>query len=102
MMITAAQCRAARALAEVSREMLAGAAGISEGTIRAFEDKLSEPEAGIAAKLREALEALGAVFLSEDEHGGAGVRLKFTRSESRRISALENEGGPTGEDDVGG
>lgn len=100
MTITASQCRAARALADISREMLSEATGIDEKTIRAFEKKLVEPEGGMAARLRQGLEAFGAVFLAEDEHGGMGVRLKFTRSESRRISNLENEGGPVGEDDI--
>lgn len=100
MTISAAQCRAARALTDISREALSEATGIEEKTIRSFEKMLAEPAEGIAAKLRHGLEALGAVFLAEDQHGGVGVRLKFTRSESRRISALENEGGPVGEDDV--
>ncbi|MCR6650590.1 MAG: hypothetical protein NVV73_03345 [Cellvibrionaceae bacterium] len=32
--------------------------------------------------------------------GGAGVRLKFTRSEVARIATLETEGGIIAEDDV--
>jgi ribosome-binding protein aMBF1 (putative translation factor) len=100
MTITAAQCRAARALTDVSREALSDATGIDENTIRSFEKRLAEPDADIATKLRQGLETLGAVFLADDEHGGMGVRLKFTRSESRRIATLENEGGPVGEDDV--
>jgi transcriptional regulator with XRE-family HTH domain len=100
MTITAAQCRAARALTDISREMLSEATGVEEETIRAFEKKLAEPDADIIARLRQGLEALGAVFVPEDVHGGIGVRLKFTRSEARRISTLENEGGPAGDDDV--
>jgi len=100
MTITAAQCRAARALTDVSREILSDAAGIEEKVIRAFEKKLSEPDANVVARLRDKLEAFGAVFLPEDTHGGIGVRLKFTRSEAKRVENLENEGGPVGDDDI--
>jgi hypothetical protein len=100
MTITAAQCRAARALTEVTREILSQASGISEGDIKAFEKKLSEPDEAITSALAQALEGLGAVFMADDAHGGAGVRLKFTLSEAERIASLENEGGPVGEDAV--
>jgi hypothetical protein len=100
MTITAAQCRAARALTDVSREMLAEATGIGETTIRVFEKKLADPGDETIIRLRQGLETFGAVFMPEDAHGGIGVRLKFTRSEARRISTLENEGGPPGDDDV--
>ena len=43
----------------------------------------------------------GAVFLPEGERG-IGVRLKFTRSEARRLSILESEGGIVGDDEVPG
>lgn len=98
-MITASQCRAARALTDVSRGILAEASGIAEGDIRDFEDKLSEPDETVIVALERALESLGAMFLPEDNYG-IGVRLKFTRSEQRRISTLENEGGPTALDEV--
>ncbi|MNF18842.1 hypothetical protein D3C80_2231880 [compost metagenome] len=51
--------------------------------------------------LKSALENAGAVFLSEGERG-IGVRLKFTRSEARRLSILESEGGVVGDDEVPG
>lgn len=101
MTITAAQCRAARALADISRAMLSDATGIHENVIRAFEKKVSEPDAEIIERLHQQLEAFGAVFLPEDTHGGMGVRLKFTRSEAKRVANLENEGGPVGDDDIG-
>ena len=98
-MITASQCRAARALTDVSRAILSEASGISEDAIREFENKLSEPDEATMKALETALESLGALFIPENG-GGLGVRLKFTRSEQRRISNLENEGGPTGFDEV--
>jgi hypothetical protein len=101
MTITAAQCRAARALADISREMLSETTGVDEDVIRAFEKKLAEPDAEIIARLGHQLEAYGAVFVPEDAHGGIGVRLRFTRSEAKRVASLENEGGPVGDDDIG-
>lgn len=101
MIITAAQCRAARALTDISREMLCDAAGVEEKVVRAFEKRLAEPDAEVIGRLRRQLEAYGAVFLPEDGHGGIGVRLKFTRSEAKRVANLENEGGPVGDDDIG-
>lgn len=98
--ISGAQCRAARALTDVSREMLAEQSGVSEAIIREFEAKVAHPCARDADALRSSLELFGAQFLPDDSHGGAGVRLKFSASESRRISRLENEGGPVAEDDV--
>lgn len=98
-MITASQCRAARALTDISRAVLSETSGISEDAIREFENKLSEPDEATIKALETALESLGALFIAENG-GGIGVRLKFTRSEQRRISNLENEGGPTGFDEV--
>lgn len=98
-MITASQCRAARALTEVSRAMLAERSDISEKAIKAFERRLSEPDDATIDALQHALEAFGALFIAENG-GGIGVRLKFTQSEARRILQLENEGGQTGEDEV--
>jgi len=49
--------------------------------------------------LANALEKAGAQFIPENG-GGVGVRLKFNRSETKRIANLENEGGPTASDEV--
>ncbi|KQV33332.1 MULTISPECIES: hypothetical protein [unclassified Rhizobium] len=98
-MITGAQCRAARALSELSLETLARLAKIDADVIDAFESKLSEPDAETISLLETTLEAAGVVFLPENG-AGAGVRLKFNRSETRRIAILEGEGGIVGNDDV--
>jgi hypothetical protein len=50
--------------------------------------------------VREALERFGVIFLFEEQGIGAGVRLKFTRLDTKQIGRLENEGGPAREDDV--
>lgn len=98
-MITGSQCRAARALVEYTRNRLATSAAVTPEIIENFERMLNKPTAEEIAALREALEQAGAVFIDENG-GGVGVRLKFTRSESKRISMLESEGGIVANDDV--
>ena len=53
-----------------------------------------------ADAVTHALERFGAVFLGEGDGMGGGVRLRFTRLDTRQIGRLENEGGAVGEDDV--
>ncbi|OBZ94226.1 hypothetical protein ADU59_18170 [Pararhizobium polonicum] len=101
MMITGSQCRAARALVDISRQLLATLSGVDEETIARFERKLETPAADIILSLQSALETAGAVFIPEGERG-LGVQLKFTRSEARRLSNLENEGGLAADDEVPG
>ncbi|MEP7453879.1 XRE family transcriptional regulator [Phyllobacterium sp. SB3] len=98
-MITGSQCRAARALVDLSRDRLATLAGVSVDIITHFERKLEEPTRNDASALQLALEEAGAVFIS-DNGGGIGVRLKFTKSEAKRIAVLENEGGIVAPDRV--
>lgn len=98
-MITASQCRAARALTEISRDMLAERSGVDAEAIAGFERKIAELDDTSILRLQQALEAMGALFIPENG-GGIGVRLKFTSSEARRILTLENEGGQTGEDEI--
>lgn len=98
-MITGAQCRAARALAELTRANLARMAGADEQVVEQFERKLHKPDAKITAAIQRALEAAGVVFIAENG-GGVGVRLKFNASVTRRLGVLENEGGIVGNDEV--
>lgn len=98
-MITGAQCRAGRALAELSRDMLAKLSKVDAGVIEHFERNVDKPDAEAVAAIAEALERAGIVFIVENG-GGIGVRLKFTASEAKRIAVLEGEGGNTGLDDV--
>ncbi len=98
-MITGPQCKAARTLIELSRERLSSFSGIEIGVIELFERKLDTPDDTVLVTLQKALEDAGAVFIAENG-GGIGVRLKFTRSEAKRISALEAEGGIVAYDDV--
>lgn len=98
-MITSGQCRAGRALAELSREMLARLSGVEAAVIERFERKLARPGDEAIEAIRKGLEEAGIVFLPENG-GGVGVRLKFTASETRRLAVLEGEGGIAGLDDV--
>lgn len=97
--ITGPQCRAARALVEWTRETLARNAGVDVAAIEAFERKLDVPTGDDRRKLEQALVAGGAVFIAENG-GGVGVRLKFSRTDVRRIATLESEGGTVAMDDV--
>lgn len=98
-MIDGSQCRAARALVQITREKLASLSGVNSDIIEQFERRLAKPSNEQIAQLRAALERLGAQFIDENG-GGVGVRLKFSRSETKRIADLENEGGISGFDDV--
>ncbi len=72
---------------------------IDAATIEQFERKLGTPTGEQIQALANALEKAGAQFIPENG-GGVGVRLKFNRSETKRIANLENEGGPTASDEV--
>jgi len=69
--ISAAQCRGARAMIEMSRADLADIASVGQRTIADFESGARTPIRATLAALRRALEAAGVEFLS-----GSGVRLK--------------------------
>lgn len=99
MPITGPQCRAARALVELSRDIFAGRCDVDAVVIEEFERKISTPDDATIAILQRVLEDAGALFIPENG-GGAGVRLKFNRSETKRLMNLENEGGPARNDDV--
>ena len=99
-MMTGPICKAARAIVEITRAKLATASNVEELVIEAFERKISTPADDIIIALQSALERLGAVFIAEEGANGAGVRLKFSRSVTRRLSTLEGEGGPVASDDV--
>lgn len=74
-MITAAQCRAARALLRWSQQDLAKESGISDVTIRHFEIGRTEPQKGTLVVLRQAFTAAGIEFIDENG-GGPGARLR--------------------------
>ena len=68
------QCRAARALLNLSRAELAGLAKVSERTLVDFERGARTPLRSTLAAIRRALESAGIEFIPEDGKG-PGVRL---------------------------
>lgn len=97
--LTAAQCRAGRALIEWSQQQLSQAAAIDAQTIIDFEKRFRAPDETTRRRLRATLEAAGVLFVSENG-GGAGARLKFSREEVWEVNRWEDEGGVAGEDDI--
>lgn len=73
--MNAAQCRAARALLGMTQPELAEAAGFGLSTIVDFEKERRIVSLTAQARMREALESAGVVFLSENGNG-PGVALR--------------------------
>jgi transcriptional regulator with XRE-family HTH domain len=73
--ITPAQCRAARGLIEFSQADLAQKARVGLSTVRNFESGRAVPITNNLSAIRAALEAAGVEFIAENG-GGAGVRLR--------------------------
>lgn len=65
-MITGAQCRAARALVEWTRDKLSGNSGVDALIIEEFERRISLPGQDVCDTLQTALENAGAVFIAEN------------------------------------
>jgi hypothetical protein len=97
--LTAAQCRAGRALIDWTQAQLSQSAAIDIQTITDFEKRFRAADETTRRRLRATLEAAGVVFISENG-GGAGVRLKFSREEVWEVNRWEDEGGVPGEDDI--
>lgn len=98
-MITGSQCRAARALVEISRPTLSRRSGVDIRVIERFENSTGRPQTYELEEIKNALEDLGAVFTPENG-SGYGVRLKFSSVDSGQIARLECEGGIVANDRV--
>lgn len=83
MIITATQCRAARALIDWPRDELAVRARVSKRTIVDFERGARDPREATLVVIRQALETAGVEFIAQNG-GGPGVRLKNRQPESRK------------------
>jgi transcriptional regulator with XRE-family HTH domain len=85
-MITAAQLRAARALAGIDQRELAEQSGLSVPTIQRMEASEGVIRGNVDSlmKLISALDAIGIVLIGDDAasgEGGRGVRLKRSARE---------------------
>jgi DNA-binding XRE family transcriptional regulator len=67
------QCRAARGLLHWTQNELARRAGVSDVTIRGFENDQTTPTRATLAVLRQAFEKGGVEFTNDDQ---PGVRMK--------------------------
>lgn len=79
-MISSAQCRAARALLDMTQEELAALSEISVPTIKDFERGHRQPYKRTLKELVAVFEARGVQFL-EDGAGGRGVMHKAVEAE---------------------
>ena len=77
--MTPAQCRAARALLDMSQQDAATSASIGIQTLIAFESGNRTPYARTLSAIRAALEAAGVVFLPENGNGPGVALRKETR-----------------------
>jgi DNA-binding transcriptional regulator YiaG len=73
--LTPGQCKAARALLELTQGELATAANLGLSTIVDFEKKRRQVSIAAIQTIREALVAHGVEFIDENG-GGPGVRLR--------------------------
>lgn len=93
---------AARALVGVSQKDFAAASGLSDATFARLEAAGSawvRSEREVSA-IEAALKHYGVLIIEESGGMGAGVRLKFTRTDVRQIVRLEGEGGIIASDDA--
>jgi len=93
---------AARALVGVTQADFAAACGLEAEILCRLEAGGSAwvtSEAEVEAVIR-GMNHFGVAIVEEGDGMGAGVRLKFTRSDVRQIARLENEGGMIGSDDA--
>lgn len=73
--MTPAQCRAGRALVDLTQPVLAERAALGLSTVVDFEKQRRNVATASIDAMRTALEAAGVEFIAENG-GGAGVRLR--------------------------
>jgi transcriptional regulator with XRE-family HTH domain len=81
-MMTPAQCRAARALLDMTQTELAEAASLGLSTVVDFEKERRDLSAVAVEKIRRALEEAGIELIPENG-GGEGLRLRRSRSRKK-------------------
>jgi len=98
MPISAAQCRAARALLEWSQDELAENAGVARATVADFERNQRTPMRQTLIAVERTLRAAGVAFIGNDGRGGdvgggAGVRFREVAIEYSRSLRPDVTGG---------
>jgi hypothetical protein len=93
---------AARVLAGVSQSDFAAAVGIEVDDLCRVESAGSAwvPHDDDVPALMSGLAIFGIVIVDESDGMGAGVRLKFSREDVKRLGILEGEGGLIASDDA--
>ncbi|MHC2463501.1 helix-turn-helix domain-containing protein [Bradyrhizobium embrapense] len=81
--ISPAQCRAGRALLDMTQPQLASIAGLGLSTVVDFERQRRTVSEEAVRKMQEALEKAGVQFIPENG-GGPGVRLRKPIPEERK------------------
>jgi DNA-binding XRE family transcriptional regulator len=77
-----AQCRAARALLDITQPELAKLAGLGLSTVVDFEKERRQVSVAAVESIQRALRQAGIEFIDENG-GGLGVRLRRRRHERR-------------------
>jgi transcriptional regulator with XRE-family HTH domain len=90
MEITPAQCRAARALVDITQDRLAELSGVSKRTIAHFEAGQRTPIPANLSMLQQALEGAGVEFTNGGEPG-VKLRRRGARDEGLHPSQLTSE-----------
>jgi hypothetical protein len=93
---------AGRALVGVSQADFATACGLDVDALCRLE---SGGSAWVSSNVHveavtRGMNHFGVMIVEETDNLGAGVRLKFTRTDARQIARLESEGGVVGSDDA--
>jgi predicted transcriptional regulator len=78
-----AQCRAGRALLEITQSQLAASAGLGLSTVVDFEKERRQVSPESVEAIRRSLISAGVEFIDENG-GGAGVRLKKPHQAAKR------------------
>jgi transcriptional regulator with XRE-family HTH domain len=91
MAISAAQCRAARALLDWSQDELAENAQVARATVADFERNARTPMRQNLLSIVSTFEAAGVAFIKETK-GGEGVGVRFRKIELEYSRTLRSDG----------
>ena len=89
--ISSAQCRAGRALLELTQEQLAEKARVARPTIADFERNARRPIDNNILSIIRAFETSGISFITEDDQCGVGVRFRHVKLEYSKSLKLRGD-----------